>query len=196
MPTGLNILGVRIDPVSMQDVIEWVRDAIDTRASDLYILVVNVAKLINAREDSTLRQTIDEADLVGVDGMPLVWYSKLLPQSLPEKVSGVDIMMTMFREGNHRGWSFFFLGASSRVIDVVSRKFCAEFPHAPLKGHRDGYFSEMEESAIVERIRLSGANILLIGFGSPRKEMFVRRWKGQLGVNVVHGVGGSFDVYG
>jgi len=179
----------------MEEVTQWIRDVIHTRALDRYILVVNVAKLVKAREDENLHRIINEADLVGVDGMPLVWYSKLLPERLPEKVSGIDIMMTMFHVANREGWSFYFLGATQQVIGTVCRKFLTEFPGAIVKGYRDGYFKETEESAVVEEIRSSGANILLIGFGSPRKEVFVERWKGHFGVNVIHGVGGSFDIY-
>ena len=179
----------------MQDVIEWVCNAIHARASDQYVLVINVAKLVKALEDEDLHRIIDGADLVGVDGMPLVWYSKLLPECLPEKVSGIDIMMMMFQAANRARWSFYFLGATEEVIGAVRRKFLTEFPCATLLGYRDGYFKEAEEPAVVEKIRSSGANILLIGFGSPRKEIFVERWKGQFGVNVIHGVGGSFDIY-
>ena len=179
----------------MEEVTQWIRDVIHTRALDRYILVVNVAKLVKAREDENLHRIINEADLVGVDGMPLVWYSKLFPECLPEKVSGIDIMMNMFHTGNNEGWSFYFLGASEQVIQRVVSKFQKEYPGAIVAGFRNGYFRQDDESGIVNTIRKSGANILLVGFGSPRKETFVERWKGQFGVNAIHGVGGSFDVY-
>jgi N-acetylglucosaminyldiphosphoundecaprenol N-acetyl-beta-D-mannosaminyltransferase len=157
--------------------------------------VVNVAKLVRAREDRNLHRIIEEADLVGVDGMALVWYSKLLPECLPEKVSGIDIMMNMFRTGNDERWSFYFLGATEQVIQRTVGNFKRDYRNAIVAGSRNGYFKMDDEPHIVEEIGRSGANILLIGFGSPRKEMFVEQWKGQFGVNVIHGVGGSFDVY-
>jgi N-acetylglucosaminyldiphosphoundecaprenol N-acetyl-beta-D-mannosaminyltransferase len=179
----------------MKDVIgkvgEWVRSG----SKDRYIVVVNVAKLVLAHEDPHLRRIIDTADLVGVDGMPLVWYSRLSAESLPEKVSGIDIMMAMFETADIEGWSFYFLGTTSAIMNATVEKFREEYPNARLCGFHNGYFSLEEETQIVSDIGKSGANILLIGFGSPRKELFIERWKGRFGVNVIHGVGGSFDVY-
>jgi len=192
---ALNILGVRIDAVSMQGIIAWVQNGIRSNVIDQYLIVVNVAKLIHAREDPNLHRIIEGADLVGVDGMPLVWYSKLLSECLPEKVSGIDIMMRMFQTGNNERWSFYFLGATDQVIRRVVDTFRQDYSGAVVAGSRNGYFTQDDEPHIVKEIRESGANILLIGFGSPRREMFVDRWKGQFGVNVIHGVGGSFDVY-
>ncbi|MGB2870098.1 MAG: WecB/TagA/CpsF family glycosyltransferase, partial [Bacteroidota bacterium] len=70
-----------------------------------------------------------------------------------------------------------------------------EYPHVKIAGYRNGYFSKSEEEGIVQTIAESGANILFIGFGSPKKEYFVEEWKERFRVHVVHGVGGSFDVY-
>ena len=179
----------------MDEIMEWVRRAIQSGERDKYVLVINVAKLVTAQTDPKLRQIIKGADIVGVDGMPLVWYSKLLPESLPEKVSGIDIMLQMFRSACENGWSFYLLGGTQQVVAGVAKRVASEFPGLTVKGYRNGYFSDSEEIEVVETIRKSRADILLIGFGSPRKEMFVERWKGQFGVKVIHGVGGSFDIY-
>lgn len=189
----MNILGVRIDAITMRDIIAWVRDGIQTHEQNQYIALVNVAKLIAARENRKLRRIIREADLVGVDGTPLLWYSKLLREPLPEKVSGLDIMTTMLRVGNEEGWSFYFLGATEHVVRLVVDRCRSEYPRVTIAGYRSGYFSPEDEQVLVEVIRKSDANILITGFGSP--ELFVDRWKRHFGVNIIHGVGGGFDVF-
>lgn len=35
---------------------------------------------------------------------------------------------------------------------------------------------------------------MFVGFGSPKKEIFINKYKYQMNVPVIHGVGGSFDV--
>ena len=62
-----------------------------------------------------------------------------------------------------------------------------------LVGYHNGYFWD-DEQAMVDRIRESKAQLLFVGITSPRKENFINRWRDQLGVTFVMGVGGTFDV--
>ncbi len=59
---------------------------------------------------------------------------------------------------------------------------------------RDGYYSEEEEPEIAEMVRKSNADILFVGFSSPKKEMFLNRWMSFMHVPFCMGVGGSFDI--
>jgi hypothetical protein len=47
---------------------------------------------------------------------------------------------------------------------------------------------------VVEKIRSSAAQLLFVAITSPKKEKFINRWREQLGVRFVMGVGGTFDV--
>ena len=90
----------------------------------------------------------------------------------------------------------YFFGATQEVIDKVTARVRVEFPNVRIAGYRNGYFDmEKDSENIVEEINASKANILLLGFGTPFKEQFVGKWKSRLKVNIIHGVGGSFDVY-
>lgn len=189
------ILGVRIDAVTMQQTMDWVREKIINNILHQYIVVVNVAKLVKAKEDSDIQKIIDEADLVTADGMPIVWYSKLKDGVLPERVSGIDIMTEMFKEGAKEHWGVYLLGAKQPIIEKVVSRVNHDYKGLTVAGFRNGYFSISDEKEIVDQINSSHANILLLGFSSPQKEEFVDRWKEKLKVNIIHGVGGSFDVY-
>ena len=82
------ILGCRIDPVTMEDVLQWAKENVDRQVYGKYINVLNVAKLVKASEDAELFTTIEEADLVGADGVPLVWLSRFIGRRLPERING------------------------------------------------------------------------------------------------------------
>jgi N-acetylglucosaminyldiphosphoundecaprenol N-acetyl-beta-D-mannosaminyltransferase len=188
------ILGVRVDPVTLQQCVRWASESIANRERDRYVAVVNVAKLVKARKDATLRDSLGMASIVGADGVPIVWVSGLLGQKLPGRVAGVDLMYELLERGNQNGWAFYFLGAEEVIVRKVVQRAKALFPGIVIAGFRNGYFLESEETQIVNDIRASHANVLFLGFGSPKKEHFVKRWLGDLHVNVVHGVGGSFDL--
>ena len=61
---------------------------------------------------------------------------------------------------------------------------------------QDGYFSPEAEQAVVSAINESNADCLFVAMPTPRKERFLRRYRDELKVSFVMGVGGSFDVYG
>lgn len=190
-----NILGVRVDNVTMSEALDWCSSVIKSGCKGYSIVVLNVAKLINARGNSLLMAAIENADLVAADGMPIVWISRIFGMPLRERVSGIDLMMRLLEKANHYAWSVFFLGATEEVNRAVANKARTEYPGLQMVGRHHGYFSREEEEGIARLIRASNPDILLIAFGTPQKEEFVGRWKSQLGAGIIHGVGGSFDVY-
>ncbi len=188
------IEGIPVDRVTMSETIEWIASRIAERRQGSYMAVLNVAKLVKAQHDSDLRNALLEADIVTADGMPLVWCSPLYGERIPERVSGFDIMVEMFRRGGSEGWSFYLLGATEEVLRSTVDYICARHPGIRIAGYQHGYFTSEEETNVVDDIRASRSDVLLLAFGTPKKEHFVRRWRAHLGVSIIHGVGGSFDV--
>jgi len=159
-----------------------------------YIAVVNVAKLMKMRRDKALQQSLLTADIVGADGVPVVWASRLLGSPLPGRVNGTDLMLKLLEKSNQQGYRIFFFGAQAEVLERVLEVVRTNYPGVKIAGAQHGYFSEDEEWDIVRRIRRSQADILFIAFGTPKKELWVQKYLQAMGVPVVHGVGGSFDV--
>jgi N-acetylglucosaminyldiphosphoundecaprenol N-acetyl-beta-D-mannosaminyltransferase len=187
------ILGVPVDALTMDEVLDRVEDAIARRAP-LQIGVVNAAKVVNMRRDPALREDVLSSDLILADGIAVVWAGRLLGRALPERVAGIDLMHGIFRRGAARGWRVFCLGATRAVLDGVLARVAADYPGLQVAGSHDGYFKDAEEEAVAAEIGASRADVLLVAMTSPKKEKFLARWSAILGVPVCHGVGGSFDV--
>ena len=187
------LFGISINALTMEQVLAAVDEAIAARCR-LLIGVVNVAKIVNMHRDPVLRSSVLEADLVVADGMGVVWASRFLGQSLPERVAGIDLMDGMLARSADRGYRVYCLGATAEVLAAAVDRMRADHPGAQIVGQRDGYFGEHEEEAVAEAIREARADILLVGMTSPKKERFLARWSERMQVPVCHGVGGSFDV--
>lgn len=160
-----------------------------------YISVVNVAKIVKMRSDQELNASVRSASIIGADGVPLVWASRLLGDPLPGRVNGTDLMYRLLGRANERGYRVFFFGASEEVLQNVLRRVRQDYPGAVIAGAQNGYFKPEEEWNIANKIRDSRADIIFIAFGTPKKEIWVRRYLDVMSVPVVHGVGGSFDVF-
>jgi len=187
------ILGIDVFAMRMEQLIELADRCIQSR-EPLLIGVVNVAKLVNARKDPELKLALQEADVILADGAPVVWLSRMIGQGLPERLAGIDIMFELFELADRKGYGVYLLGAKPEVLEKVVEVVRRDYPHLRIAGYHHGYFSPDEEPAIAAEIRDSGADILFVAISPPKKELFLRKWRQQLGVPVCHGVGGSFDV--
>ncbi len=188
-----NVLGCPITRLGLEDFVRAAEAFISSKKPH-YIAVVNAAKVIKMRSDPFLDQSVRAADLIGADGVPLVWASRLLGDALPGRVNGTDLMYRLLARADEKGYRIFFFGASQEVLDRVLETVRTEYPAVEIAGFQHGYFSSAEELDIVEKIRASRADILFIAFGTPKKELWVKRYLSAMEVAVIHGVGGSFDV--
>ena len=99
------------------------------------------------------------------------------------------------RRSGERGWRVFLLGARADVVASVADRYRRRYPALVFAGWRDGYWQgELEEAAVAEQVRASGADLLFVAIGSPKKEQFLGRWQETMRIPFAMGVGGSFDV--
>lgn len=189
-----DILGFMVDRMTLRQCVDRLTSAIPLRKPQ-HIVLVNAAKIVRAREDAELAHIIRTADLVGADGVPIVWTSQLLSQPLPGRVNGTDLMNLLIQTAAERGYRVFFLGSKPELISQAVANVQRRYPALQVAGYRCGYFSSAEqEEEVVRMIAAAKADILLVGMSTPMKEKWVRKYRSQLATPVIHGVGGSFDI--
>lgn len=190
----VEIDGVPIHAVSMDDAVASADEAIQKRWS-LTFGMVNMAKLVNARYDQELRQSLLDADLVLADGMPVVWLSRLCGRALPERVPGIDLMYRLLELADERAYRIFLLGATEAVNRAVAGDIQERYSGSHMVGRHHGYFSADQAEGIASMVRASSADLLFVAMSPPKKELFLKQWSRHMGVPVCHGVGGSLDVF-
>jgi N-acetylglucosaminyldiphosphoundecaprenol N-acetyl-beta-D-mannosaminyltransferase len=155
---------------------------------------LNGAIVVAMQHDEEMRDSIAQADLLVADGQSVVWAARLLGRPLPARVAGIDLMHRTIELAEERGYSIYILGARQEVLERAIDRLRKAHPALRIAGYRNGYFSESDDSAVAAAIGESGADILFVAIGSPRKEHFLGRHGRGLGVPYVMGVGGSIDV--
>ena len=189
----LDLLGIPVDALTMTQAIRQCTDAVEHRRY-LSIGMVNAAKVVAMRTNEPLRQSVTGSSLVLADGQSIVWASRMLGASLPERVAGIDLFLELLGEASRRSYRVYFLGARRDVLDQMLAEVARRYPGLAVAGARDGYFRADEEPDVVAEIRRSGTDLLFLGMSSPKKELFVSKWGKGTRASVAHGVGGSFDV--
>jgi len=188
----IDFLDCPLDVATMDDTVSTIEQGIDDHQFTQHV-VVNVAKLVNMRKDPQLDESVRSCDIINIDGMGVVFGARWLGHDIPERVAGVDLFNELLAMSARRDFPVFLLGAKDEVVQKAAEVSQAAHPELNIAGYHHGYFWDDEE-AVVEQIKQSGARLLFVAITSPKKENFINRWKDQLGVEFVMGVGGTFDV--
>ncbi|WP_409271539.1 WecB/TagA/CpsF family glycosyltransferase [Neobacillus sp. SCS-31] len=158
-----------------------------------HVMTVNAETAGKILRDPELQEIAEGADLLTPDGVGILLAGKLAGGAIPGRVTGYDLIGAILNKNEHRGIRVFLLGSRESTINDAAARLKKDFPLVSFAYHH-GFFSKNEENEIVERIRDFGPDLLLIGLGFPRQDLFIHRYKRRLGARVVMGVGGSFDV--
>jgi N-acetylglucosaminyldiphosphoundecaprenol N-acetyl-beta-D-mannosaminyltransferase len=190
----VTVVGHSLDALTMDEAVDrcvaWCR----ARGASHVVMPINAAVVVAMRHDPALRTAANDANLKIADGAAILWAARLSGVRLPERVTGIDLMQRLVERAATDGQSIFFLGARRQVVERLVDTYRARYPNLRIAGFQDGYFGENEHAPLIERIRTSGADLLFIGMPTPFKETWAQRHRDRLGVPVILGVGGSFDV--
>ena len=190
-PEPIDVCGLPVHPLTLAGSVDAAVRLIEDDTPHQHV-VINAAKVVQARRDPELARIIRSCSLINADGQSIVWASRILGRPLPERVAGIDLMHALWETAAGRGHRVYLLGATSQVV-AKAANLAAE-RGVNVVGHRDGYWKPAEEREVVAEIRRARVDLLFVGIPSPRKEFFFAQHLAELDVGLAFGVGGSFDV--
>lgn len=192
-PRTVHMLGISIDNITMDEALTQLISHGDE--APLRAAFVNPDCLNLAYENEDYRAAVRSSDLVMGDGIGLQLAGRMLKTPLAANVNGTDMFPRLCARAAAEGLSLFLLGARPGVARAAAKTMMERVPGLRIAGWRDGYFDEAEELEVIQTINRSGADILLVGFGAPRQELWLEKHVRRLLVPVRIGVGGLFDFY-
>ena len=192
-----DVLGVRVDALDLAaaaDRIEgWI--AAGTRS---YVCHANVHGVMEARRDPHVRAAYDGAGLTVADGMPLVWLGRRAGHAGTGRVYGPDLMLELCARAARSGASSYYFGGAPGVAEALATALAARFPglrtagtHAPPFG-LDGRQVDREAVAAINGAK---PDIVWVGLGCPRQELWMATHRPALEARVLIGVGAAFDFH-
>ncbi len=192
----IDILGIKVDCVSMVETIARVEAFIAQRSPHI-VITPNVDHLIKARKDRAFKEIYDHADLSVPDGVPLLWAAKFLGTPLRERVNGTDLFEALCARAAEKEYRLFFLGAAPGVAATAAAELEQRHPGIKIVGTYsppyDFVDSAAENKKIADLIRAARPDILFVGLGAPKQEKWIHRHMHALRVPVSIGIGASFE---
>jgi len=135
-----------------------------------------------------------EFDYIIPDGYSIVWAARKIDKMEIKKVvftySFFEILANFF---SNEKIKIFFLGGKNSTIKKAIDEIELKFPDLLIAGFTDGYFNSDYEEEIVRNINSSNAEVLIVGIGMPKSEVWIQKIKTRLNVKCIFSVGGFFD---
>ncbi len=188
-----NILGVNVDKVTYDEAVERIMKMLNEPGNHT-VFTPNSEIVLMAYKDENFCGILNSADLLTADGIGVVYASKIVGNSVPERVAGFDMACGVIDEIAQTGHRLYLFGGKPGVAEMAAENLKAEYPLINIVGMHDGYFAPEENDAIIDDINLSGADLVFVCLGAPKQENWIFENRSKVNCHVMMGVGGTLDV--
>ncbi|MGO8881678.1 MAG: WecB/TagA/CpsF family glycosyltransferase [Desulfomonilaceae bacterium] len=190
----VNLMGITIDNLTMdtaiQTILSWLKDE-----GSRQVCFVNADCVNIAYQNRAYLEVLKRSDLCLADGIGLKLAGKFLDQEIAQNLCGTDMFPRLCESISGTDVKLFLLGARPEAVEGVVEWIREHHHGVQVCGYQHGYFQPEEEPGIIQRIKDSGAQLLLVAFGVPKQDVWIHENLNETGVRVAMGVGGLFDFY-
>lgn len=172
----IQFLNTYVNNVSMDETITEIDDLISKNKKS-YIVAINVDVVIKIENDPKLKQVTDEADMVLIDGKPLIWISKWHKRPIKEKVSGSDLVPALCSHAVKKGYSIFIIGGKDGIAEKAKQNLETKYVGINVVGTYSPPFGFENNTDELNKINTIITNchpdILIACFGCPKQEKWI-----------------------
>lgn len=201
MKEKVGIMGVQIDNIDFNEARKKIENYLKSDKLNV-IYTPNPEIVMRAKEDESLVNMLNRADLVTADGIGLIYAAKINKVPLKERVTGFDMSMEMLKIANRDGLGIYLLGGAEGISKKASENIKKDYPNIKVLGNHSGFFKgshtgnkdDKEELSILEEINRVKPDIIFVGMGFPRQEIWIDENRSRITGKVIIGNGGVMDI--
>lgn len=193
----VNILGVGISAITMSQALNQISHWGENRARQ-YVSVCTTHTVMECQRDEAMCRAVNGAGLATPDGMPLVWLGKWKSRIQVSRVYGPDLMLALCQLSIERRYSHYFYGGAAGVPELLAERLQYRFPGLKIAGTYSPPFRPLtaaEDTRLVEQINQATPDIVWVGLGTPKQDLWMAAHRAQLTAPVLIGVGAAFDFH-
>ena len=211
---NVDILGIKVDNIDFRQAVKTIDNFIIDKTSK-QIVTINPEFIVRAQNDEEFKSILNQADLSVADGDGLLFVSKyFLGKPLTQRVTGVDLLFALCELAAQKKYPIFLLGgehdSGKKAAKILEQKYPGliiagcyegrpEIDNAQVENLRDKRITDIKikqtdpNLKIVKKVRAAKPKILFVAYGAPKQDKFIHKYKKQLNVPVMIGVGGAYD---
>ena len=200
LPEPVELFGINLHPCRMSEAIDelcsWIAAPSNGRCR--YVVTPNVNHAVLLQRHEEFARVYADADFVLADGAPIVLFSRVFGRRLPERVAGSDLVPRLFdRSQIGAPIGVYLLGARPEVNERATRAVETRWPGVRVVGRDSppqGFeHNDAENTRILAQIEAAQPDVLIVGLGAPKQELWVHRHSGRIRAKVALCVGATID---
>lgn len=190
LPEKIELAGVPCSLCDSQELADWITAHLANREEGISITCVNAHIHNLAHQNPALLQQLNQSDIVGADGMSVVWgIRRTTAHVISGRCNMTDTLHALLDMEMTRPITALVIGCSPQEAALASREISHRNQMITVKAFREGYASNSE---ILEWIQQHlPADMVLIGMGTPRSEGIVLQAARLPGAGLAWHVGGG-----
>ncbi|MBN1975109.1 MAG: WecB/TagA/CpsF family glycosyltransferase [Sedimentisphaerales bacterium] len=197
MNDTITILGTRINLETYDSAVEKSEKYINSKNSAGYVTLTCVDSVVNAYKNPLFKKILNESFLSLPDGLPLVWIARSRGiKNIHTNTRGTSLMCKFIENTCQKQYKHYFYGGKEGIAVELKRIIENKFKGVQIVGTYCPPFkkiTEDEDKKICEVINSSGADIVWVGLGAPKQELWMYEHRDKLNVSLMIGVGAAFD---
>jgi N-acetylglucosaminyldiphosphoundecaprenol N-acetyl-beta-D-mannosaminyltransferase len=177
----VHLFGVDVDVLTMNDAVETIAQSTGMSGECRFVVTPNLDHVVLLENHDQLKAAYEDADLVLADGWPVVLASRFLGKPLPERVTGSDLVPALFDhcQRNQQPLRVYLLGAGPGVAKRAAANIHHKWPLVEVVGTYSPPLGFQNDAAgcrsIVVRINAARPDILVLGLGAPKQELWIHQ---------------------
>ncbi|MBF2047929.1 MAG: WecB/TagA/CpsF family glycosyltransferase [Leptolyngbya sp. IPPAS B-1204] len=192
-PQLASVLGLPVHLLNSYS--DWLLDRVQQQQG-VHVVTLNAEMAMQAEQNPALATVIRNAELVIPDGAGVALYLKL--RGVPvQRCPGIELAEALLKKASTLSppCSVFFYGAKPEVIEAAVAAWQNRLPGLKIVGMQHGYISAQEQLQLRQRLSALQPQIILVGLGVPRQELWIAEHRHLCSQASWIGVGGSFDIW-
>lgn len=192
----MQFMNTYVDNVTEEEAIRHIEECIKKRKIG-HVITPNVDQIVRIEKDPYFKEICDNAELLLVDGHPLIWISKLYKKPIKEKNCGSDLVPHLCKLAAIKGYGIFLLGAAEGVAAKAAQKLCGDYPGIQICGVYSpplGFEKDEDEiEHINNMLKESKADLLFVGMGVPKQDIFIYENMNKYKIPMSFSIGATID---
>ncbi len=192
----MRFMNTYVDNVTEAEAIEHIEKCIKERRIG-HVITPNVDQIVRIERDPYFKEICDNAELLLVDGHPLMWIAKWYGTPIKEKICGSDLMPRLCMIAAQKGYRVFLLGAAEGVAIKAAHKLEEDYPGIIIAGTYSPPFGFEKDKAELDRINAlllkSKADLLFVGMGVPKQDIFIYENMKRYSIPMSFSIGATID---
>ena len=179
--------GIEVDTFGLEEAVDF---GFQKRGQ---VVTLNPEMVMNAVKNQEFKAIVSAAELVIPDGVGIELGFRILGKNNVCRIAGIEFAKAVIKRFWAAAQPVAFVGATQEVLELAVQNLQKEFEGLNVVYSHNGFYSNEDE--ILNGVKNSGAQLVLVALGSPKQENFIYKLKKDMPNTLFIGVGGSFDVW-